>query len=131
MVAIGFLTEKQLGDINAVRRGLKLHEIENPAVVYIGRHHYESRSKDGYVINDMWLQVSSSMDSNSVVIAGPRMTTMQNPTPRVDGYGNNVRDMAVFELSQRQATSGTLLGYPEGRQQPSKTQIGPPGGWTH
>jgi hypothetical protein len=53
LVAIGTFTERQWNDINAVRRGLGLHEIESREIVFIGRHIYASRAKDGYTADDM------------------------------------------------------------------------------
>nr|WP_294502683.1 hypothetical protein [uncultured Rhodopila sp.] len=53
LVAIGAFTEQQWDNINAVRRGLRLYEIESREIVFIGRHLYASRVKDGYTIDDI------------------------------------------------------------------------------
>lgn len=118
MVAIGRFTDKQLSDVNAVRRGLDLNEISDPEIVYIGRHHYVSRSVDGYTVEDMWLQVRSALDASAVVKASPKMTTMQNPAERADGYGSQVRDLAVFELTQRKPRAELYSLIPKGDSLP-------------
>lgn len=122
IVAIGKLTDTQLSDINAVRRGLNLHEIEDPEILYMGRHHYESRTKDGYSIEDMWLQIKSAMAETSVAISNLRMTTIQNSSARDDGYGNTVRDMAVLELSQRKPRAELYSAIPKGDHTPPKSK---------
>jgi hypothetical protein len=63
LVAIGMFTERQWHDINAVRRGLGLHEIESREIVFIGRHFHASRSKDGYTIDDMWTQIEAALSA--------------------------------------------------------------------
>lgn len=62
----------------------------------------------------MWLQAKSALDTASVVKASPKMTTMQNPVERADGYGNQVRDLAVFELTQRKPRAELYSLVPKG-----------------
>lgn len=106
-------TEKQVNDINAQQRVRKQHDIEQE-IVFVGRHIYQSRSRDGYTIHDMWLQIESALSAASIVIAGPKMTTMQNQTHRGDGYGNAIRDMAVFELTARKPRAELFSVIPKG-----------------
>ena len=61
LIAVGMFTEQQFADLNAVRRGLSLHEIESREIVFIGRHIYARRSKDGYTVEDMVLQIESAL----------------------------------------------------------------------
>lgn len=61
LIAIGTFTEGQWHDINVVRRGLGLHEIESREIVFIGRHFHTSRAKDGYTVDDMWAQIEAAL----------------------------------------------------------------------
>ena len=71
-------------------------------VVFIGRRIYESRVvRDGYAVDDVVDQIASGMESASVVLKTPTMTSMENLVPRKDRYGNPVRDRIVFECSAR------------------------------
>ena len=136
LIAIGCFTNEQMNDVNAVRRGLNLHEIESSEIVYIGKHHFTSRSADGYTIEDMWHQIESALDARSVVTANRGMTSMQNPFARIDGYGNQVKDRAIFELTQRKPRAELFSAIPKGDRPPvnqaiagqaaSETQKGPP-----
>lgn len=100
-IAIRAFTDRQVADINAVRRGLGLHEIADQEFVFIGRHLHTSRTKDGYTIGDILRQIESALAPGSIVIANPKMTAMQNLRTRDDGYGRAVNDRAIFELTQR------------------------------
>ena len=117
LVAIGEFTQRQVDDINAVRRGLRLHEIESREIVFIGRHLYASRMKDGYTIDDMWTQIEAALSSASVVFANPKMTALENPQGRADGYGNTVHDRAIFECTQRKPRAELFSVIPKGDSQ--------------
>ncbi len=100
-ITIGQLTEKQLGDINSNRAIQQLPPIV-AEVVFVGGHIYKSRVvRDGYTIEDVLDQISSAMDFSSVAIKTLKMTEIENPNPRSDRYGNEVKDRAVFECSAR------------------------------
>ena len=114
MIVIGRLTAQQHGEINVVRRGLCLPPLLDPEIVYIGRHHFESRSRDGYVPDDMLAQIRHGLSKDSVVFARARMTSIQNLTPRPDGYGNLVRDQAIFELTARKPRAELFSVIPKG-----------------
>jgi hypothetical protein len=114
VVAIGRLTEDQHTAINDARAKIGLPLLVDSEVVYMGRHNYESRSKDGYSIDDVYLQIESAMSADSIVSAHVKMTSMQNPNPREDGYGNQVNDMAVFELTQRKPRAELYSAIPKG-----------------
>jgi hypothetical protein len=92
LIAIGEFTEQQFSDINAVRQGLGVHELESREIVFIGRYIFTSRDKDGYTIDDMVAQIESALSSASMVFASPKMTAMSNPNARPDGYGDHVDD---------------------------------------
>ncbi len=122
LIAVGTFTEPQFNDLNAVRRGLGLHAIESREIVFIGRHIYVSRSKDGYTIDDMVLQIESALSAASVVFANPKMTAMNNPHPRADGYGNRVYDRAIFECTQRKPRAELFSVIPKGDDQKPQTK---------
>jgi hypothetical protein len=123
LVAIGTLTNAQLDAINQERAKASAHwPSEDPRyppmtaeVVFLGRHVFESRIvRDGYTIDDVIDQIASAMDSASVVLDTPKMTAMENPCPRADGYGNSVRDRIVFECSARHPRPELFSVVPKG-----------------
>jgi hypothetical protein len=122
LIAIGVFTEQQFADLNAVRRGLGLHEIESREIVFIGRHIYASRSKDGYVIDDMVRQIESALSPDALVFANLKMTAMNNPQFRADGYGNRVFDRAIFECTQRKPRAELFSVIPKGDYQKPPTK---------
>lgn len=76
--------------------------LEQNEILYIGRHHYESRVvRDGCNIDDLLKQIESTLSDKSRVIMAQRMTAIQSITPRNDGYGNPVNDRAIFELTRK------------------------------
>lgn len=128
LVAIGIFTERQFNDINAVRRGLSLAELGSPEIVYIGRHHYASRAAQGYAVEDMWQQVRSALADTAVIIANPRMTAMDSAVERDDGYGNKIRDRAIFECTQRKPRAELFSVIPRGDAISPRNAKGPPAG---
>lgn len=122
LIVIGVFTDQQFADLNAVRRGLGLHEIESREIVFIGRHIYASRSADGYTIDDMILQIESALSSESLVFANSKMTAMNNTQAREDGYGNQVHDRAIFECTQRKPRAELFSVIPKGDNQKPPTK---------
>ena len=115
-VAIVILTAAQQNAINAERaaeEGALPPILEE--VIFYGSHVYQSRVlQDGYTINDVVDQVMSAMDAQSVVVTSPRMTTIQNPIPRADRYGNQIRDKAVLECTRRHPRAELFTVVPKG-----------------
>jgi len=110
----GMLTDEQLDEINKNRAEEGLTPI-TAEVVFIGRHIYESRIvKDGYSIEEVIEQISSALDSGAVVLRTRKMTAMENPLERVDGYGNRVRDRAIFECTSRHPRPELFSVVPKG-----------------
>lgn len=102
VIHVGALLPEQVEQLNSFRRSSGLVEIaEN--LVFVGRHIFNSRIvKDGYSIEDVCIQVESALHPASLVHITPRGSTIiQSPTHRDDGYGNQVRDEVVFELTGR------------------------------
>lgn len=114
LIIIGELTQKQFADINAYRSAEQLPALESAVVVYSGRHHYGSRIKDGYTIEDMLLQIESALSAHSEVVAGKKMTGVQNKQGRNDGYGHIVKDLVVLELTSRKPRAEALSVIPKG-----------------
>jgi hypothetical protein len=69
--------------------------------VYLGRHHHESRSSQGYTVEDMVLQIRSGLAADAAPFLRGSMTSSWAIHARDDGYGKRVRDQAVFELMAR------------------------------
>ena len=90
LVLIGSLTAEQLAVLNAFRLGHGLEPMIDE-VLFLGRHLCKSRSKDNYSIDDMLDQIASGMASTSIMRCSLKMSGMQNPQPRQDRYGNQVR----------------------------------------
>ncbi|MBC7907461.1 MAG: hypothetical protein H7Y60_12050 [Rhodospirillaceae bacterium] len=111
---IGRLTDVQHHQINCVRVSLNLPPLADPEVVYMGRHHYNSRSKDGYLIHDMWLQIEAALHASAMVNITSRLTSLQATVCRHDGYGNVVYDMAILELTQRKPRAELFSAIPKG-----------------
>lgn len=114
IVPIGTLTAVQLTTINANRLTEGLPPIVEE-VVFVGGHIYKSRIMgDGYTIEDVIDQISSAMDCAAIVLDATHMTIMENPNPRLDRYGNSVRDRAIFECSTRHPLPELFSVVPKG-----------------
>ena len=114
-VVIGNFTEQQFQEINAYRTSTGLPPLEQNEILYMGRHHYNSRAgRDGYAIADLLAQIQSALSANSVVLTNPGMTAIENPIPRNDGYGNQVNDRAIFELTSKKPRAELFSTIPKG-----------------
>lgn len=83
----------------------------------MGRHHYTSRSADGYTIEDMIEQIKNSMSPFAEFHKDPKKphaTALINNTPRNDGYGNQVNDLAILELTSRKPRAELFSVIPKG-----------------
>jgi hypothetical protein len=113
---IGNLTEKQLTAINVERARRNRGPIVGE-VVFVGRHIYESRIvRDGYRIDDVITQIVGAMDATAVVRPSPKMTVLENPIARDDGYGNKVNDQAVLECTGKYPRAELYSVIPKGDQ---------------
>jgi hypothetical protein len=114
LVVVGTLTAEQLDGINRQRQSPN-HPPIVAEVVFIGHHAYKSRILgDGYTIDDVIDQIESGMDAGAVVLKSHKMTAMENPNPRVDRYGNSIRDRVVFECSARHPRPELFSVIPKG-----------------
>ncbi|WP_407260605.1 hypothetical protein [Klebsiella pneumoniae] len=100
VIVVGELTDEQFETIRELqgREGFSL--LESKEILYLGKHNYNSRAKENYSIDDMILQIESALSADSIV-SMKRGTTLENPHPRIDGYGNSVNDRAVLEMTSR------------------------------
>jgi len=114
IIEIGYLTYQQHQHVCAARKALGLPQPESPNIVYLGRHHYDSRSKQGYTIDDMVLQVQACTAGDCEVLINRRMTVLRSPLRRPDGYGNQVRDEGIFELARRKPRVELFSVVPKG-----------------
>lgn len=114
MISIGCFTGQQFIQINIARLDLELHALEVNEIVFIGRHLFESRSKDGYTIDDIIAQIESGLDENASVIVSPKMSCLRNIAGRDDGYGNKVFDQAVFEMTSKKPRAELFSVIPRG-----------------
>lgn len=118
VIAIGELTQPQHDEINIHRAAEKLPPLESREIVYMGRHHYKSRVvEDGYHIDDLLQQIINGLSHDSSFKKNPRKphgTVLVNPIPRDDGYGNQVTDNAVLELTSRKPRAELFSVIPKG-----------------
>lgn len=98
-IDIGNLTPDQLSALNAARAQNGLPDVAGD-LWYRGTHHYQSRSADGYSIDDMLKQIESGLSPQSQVqVDRFGRPSLVNPGARADGYGNSVNDTVTFETS--------------------------------
>jgi hypothetical protein len=114
MITIGTFTLAQFAQINATRLTLELHPLELNEILFIGRHLFQSRSKDNYSIDDMMLQIESALRAESYVLLDKTMSCLQSSTGREDGYGNVVHDRAVFEMTAKKPRAELFSVIPKG-----------------
>ncbi|HCK4903943.1 TPA: hypothetical protein ONA18_002915 [Pseudomonas aeruginosa] len=122
-VAIGVLTVEQFEAINRQKESEGLPRLENPEIVFLGKHAYTSRVvRDGYTIDDMIAQIASALAETAMAVASPKMTAIKSTQPREDGYGNEVLDEAIFELTARKPRAELYSIVPKGDKLKPKRQ---------
>lgn len=127
-VIIGTFTPAQHEAINELKASQGRPLLESPEIVFLGSHLYNSRvTGDGYSLDDVMLQIDFALAATSlVVVPSPKMTAIRSTVRRQDGYGNDVLDEAVFELSQRKPRAELYSVVPKGDRikppRPQKTQ---------
>lgn len=114
LIAIGVLTDAQLAQINFGRVKLGFPEVESHEIVYLGRHHFESRARQGYSPADMVQQLEWALADHAVAFVVARGTTLQSTVERPDGYGNMVRDQAVLDVTARKPRVEVFSVVPRG-----------------
>lgn len=125
LVEIGILTEIQLNAINLHRLARGWEPI-HPQIVFHGKHVYESRVlRDGYTENDLLHQIFSAIAEESVFKISQKMTVLQNPALRADGYGARVHDQAVLDCTARHPRAELYSVIPKGDRKPLIKAEGP------
>lgn len=114
MIVIGYFTEVQFAAINASRAAMDLHLLEQNQILFMGRHLHTSRSKDGYHIDDIVTQIVSALCADALAHLDSFVSYTQNPNCRDDGYGNQVNDRAVFEMTARKPRAELYSVMPKG-----------------
>lgn len=114
MIVIGYFTEIQFAAINASRAAMELHLLEQNEILFMGRHLHASRSKDGYHIEDIVTQLVNALSIDAVAHLDTFVSYTQNPNARDDGYGNQVNDRAVFEMTARKPRAELYSVMPKG-----------------
>ncbi|MGW8389809.1 hypothetical protein [Pseudoduganella sp. HUAS MS19] len=122
VISVGFLTAQQHAEINALREKEGKPPLEDPEILFLGRHFYESRSRDGYTIDDMLQMVSGALAEHSIAVAHPKMTGLLNETRRNDAYGGSVQDLAVLELYAKRPKAELFSVIPKGDRKPNTIQ---------
>lgn len=122
-VAIGTLTEEQFVAINRQKESDDLPRLEDKEIIFLGQHIYNSRVvRDGYTIDDIIKQITSAVAITAIAVASPKMTAIKSTQPRQDGYGNEVLDEAVFELTARKPKAELYSVVPKGDRNKPKRQ---------
>ncbi|MDR8526219.1 hypothetical protein [Shewanella fidelis] len=115
IIEIGSLTEKQHEDINKFRIENGIPPLIDPSILYMGRHHVESRNgRDGYNAEDILTQIIYALDESSIIPKSSRQTLIRSIKPRDDGYGNKVTDTGVLELTSRKPKAELYSVIPKG-----------------
>ncbi|MBG2715878.1 hypothetical protein I4549_17345 [Proteus mirabilis] len=113
VIAIGELTDAQFNEIRRLQQEAGLSPLEEKEILFMGRHNYNSRVKDGYTIDDILLQIESALSVNSIAQIH-RGTFLLNEDCRSDGYGNQVNDKGVLEMTQRKPKCELFSTIPKG-----------------
>ncbi len=99
-VRVGRFTPEQLARINEKRSSDELDPID-AVIIFNGKHLYKSRCvKDGYTIDEVLQQIESAF-SETAEVSHDNSTTIANQVARIDNRGNAVKDLIIFECSQR------------------------------
>lgn len=95
-IELATLSPVQLNALNEARRTKGMPEFSQPDALYNGRHHYQSRSADGYSIDEMLNQLESGLADSSRVVNTAKGAELRANFPRLNENGVNVVDSAVL-----------------------------------
>jgi hypothetical protein len=121
VIAIGCFTPVQFEAINIGRANLELHVLVENEMLFMGRHVYASRAKDGYEIDDIVAQIRSALSVEAVAEIQRHMSCIQCTQGRADGYGNVVHDRAIFEMTAKRPKAELFSVIPKGDKNKPKT----------
>lgn len=115
VIVIGTLTEAQHSAINRGRELLEYPPLESPEVLYMGKHHVNSRhGKDGYTADDILQQIIHILEVEVDIPVTKRQTKMVSKTKRQDAYGNTIEDIGILELMSRKPKAELFSVIPKG-----------------
>ena len=96
-VTIGELSRGQLDSLNEQRKKAGFDPL-NGLIFFRGMHVHKSRIlEDCYTVDDVVDQIKSAFSEASTAHLSPKMSSLRNPVPRADRYGNQVRDEIALE----------------------------------
>lgn len=121
LVVLGSLTDDQHRALCEFRLSRGLPGSASPEIVYLGRHHYDSRAAQGYTVEDMVLQVEAALAADAEPLFTGKMTSIRSRIDRADGYGCMVRDQAIFEMTARKPRVELYSVIPKGDGRSAKT----------
>ena len=127
-MTIGELSKVQLDSLNRQRSKAGLAPL-NGLVCFVGRHVYQSRIVgDCYTAEDVVDQIKSAFSEASTAHLSPKMSSLRNPLPRADRYGNQVRDECVLECFAHHPRAELFSVIPKGdkNKPPRPTKSGGP-----
>lgn len=114
-ITIGYFTNEQFDDINNYRKENSFPLLQSNEIIYMGRHHYNSRTSDGYCIDDLVEQIFSALQDTSKIKITKKGSCLVSSQPRKDNYGNDkIIDVAVFEFSAHKPRSELFSVIPTG-----------------
>lgn len=124
LVVVGNFTQAQFDELNVARSGRGLHVLGGNEIIFFGQHIHDSRiAKDGYSIDDVLAQIGAALAANSTVYVSERMSALRALIGRADGYGNVVRDEAIFEMTNRKPRAELFSVIPKGdKLKPARPQ---------
>ena len=115
IVAIGYLTQHQYDLLNEAKVASQMPRLGSPEIVFLGKHLYASRvERDGYTIDDLVVQITAALAQSSLPHVSARMTALKSTRPRTDGYGNDILDEAILELTARKPRAELYSVIPKG-----------------
>ena len=121
MVSIGWFTDEQYQEIRRLQVARQFQPLESPEIIYRGRHHYESRIPQGYVVDDLLLQIEWALANDAEALFFGKMTSLRSRRLRSDGYGQQVRDEAIFEMTASKPRAELFSVIPKGDGRKPKT----------
>lgn len=114
IIVVGELTPQQHAEINRIRGTRNLPELESPELVYLGRHHYKSRTDDKYPISELVAQIESATAADARVVLNGYMTGLEAIARRLNAFSMLVLDRAILELTARKPRAEIFSVIPKG-----------------
>jgi hypothetical protein len=122
-VTIGELSKSQLDSLNEQRMKAGFDPL-NGLVFFRGKHIYDRRIVDDcYTVEDVIDQIKSAFSEASTTHFSPKMSSLRNPVPRADRYGNQVKDEVALECFANHPRAELFSVIPKGdKKKPSRPE---------